>query len=441
MILQISYAFIFLFQYFAIFIYFENTLASRKKTLLHNALFAIAWMVQFGISFLHVPILNMAAFVILVGLIAHLCYGAKIKVCVFHVCMLTVYMLGTEIFIVYFTSLVLNIHIDPYANNIVFLVSQAVLSKLLFFMVAYFASKIRKKHESDLESIPILLALSVVPLSSIIFLHILVYWAISSQVSNVTTTWLIIGTALLLLSNIIVFFIYEMTRRTHIRFTLLQLEKQREEISTEYYELLLEKHESYKILIHDIKRHLHAIQKMAAEAEQPDIQQYTTALCGEFDLNSVITYSGSKYVDVIINRYAFDCKMLDISLETDVRGVSMDFMSDMDITALLDNLLENAIEAAVQSRKKQIYLTFYEQNDNFIVIKTQNSCDQKPLEKNGDILSTKLDGQTHGIGLKSIHRIVAKYNGNVEWQYYANTSNFEMIIVLNKAHGKPIGKL
>lgn len=438
MINYASYALIFLFETFVLFFYFENALASRKKTLAYNALFAVAWAVQFGVSFLHVPTLNMAAFAVMTFLIAFLCYGAKIRACIFHVGMLTLFMLGTELLSVYLSSLTIKTPLDPYEISAVFAVMQAVLSKLLFFIAAYLAAKFRRKHEGDLESVPILLALSIVPFSSVVFLHVLIYWAISNPINQATTIWFSVGTALLLLTNAVVFLVYELTRRTHIQFTQLQLEKQKEKISAEYYELLLRKHESYKILVHDIKRHLQAMQEMAAESGQEEIQQYTAALCGEFGLNDVITYSGNKYVDVIINRYALDCKTLGIALETDVRGVSFDFMDDMDITALLDNLLENAVEAAVQANEKQISLAFYEQNDNFVVIKTQNSCAQAPREKNGKLLSTKNDGQAHGIGLESIRRIAAKHKGNVKWRYYAEVAVFEMVIVMNKRHGKAL---
>jgi len=345
-------------------------------------------------------------------------------------------MLGTEIFAIYFSTSIMLIPLDPHENGVVVHIIQAMLSKLLYFSVAYFATKIRKKHEGDLESIPILLSLSLVPFSSIVFMYILIHWAVSNPLDKTTTIWFNIGTVLLLLSNSIVFLIYELTRRTHIQFTQLQLEKQKEKISAEYYELLLKKHADHKILIHDIKRHLQAIQEMAAGAGQHEILQYTAALCGEFGLSDVITYSGNKYADVIIARYVNDCITKGISLETDARGTSLDFMEDMDITALLDNLLENAVEAVAQARHKQISLSFYEQNDNYVVIKTKNSCAQAPRVKNGKILSTKKDGQAHGIGLKSILRIAAKYNGNVEWRYYDETASFEMIIVVNKSYSE-----
>ena len=436
MINFVSYAFIFLFEVFVIYMYFENVLASQKKGFTYYALFAVSWAVQFGISFIHLPILNLIAFAVTTLLIAFLCYGAKVRSCVFHISMLTLFMLGMELCSIYFSTLIMKIPLDPHENGVVVHIIQAVLSKLLFFIVAYFAAKIQKKQAGDLESMPILLSLSLVPFSSIVFLYILLRWAVSNPSDQATTIWLSVGTVLLMLSNSIVFFVYELTRRTHIKFTQLQLEKQREKISAEYYELLLAKHESHKILIHDIKRHLQAIQKMATETGRQEIQQYTSALCGEFELNDVITYSGNRYVDVIINRYALDCKTQGITFETDVRGVSLDFMYDIDITALLDNLLENAVEAVALAKEKQISLSFYEQNDSYVVIKLHNGCDQAPRIKNGKILSTKKDSQAHGIGIKSIRRIVDKYNGNVEWRYYEETAAFEMVIVMNKSYGK-----
>jgi sensor histidine kinase regulating citrate/malate metabolism len=239
-----------------------------------------------------------------------------------------------------------------------------------------------------------------------------------------------IGTISLLLSNIIVFFVYELTRRTQAKFTQIQLEQQRERISTEYYELLLEKQENQKILVHDIKRHLQHIQNIAQQAE---VQQYTAMLCGEFGLSDVIAYSGNKYVDVIINRYAQSCKSKGIDLEADMQGVSLDFMSDMDITALFDNLLENAFEAASKTDNGYVRLFFCRENENYVVINTQNSCAHVPIVKGGRILSSKRSGQTHGIGLKSIYRIANKYNGSVEWQYCDERKTFDVVVVLERA--------
>ena len=426
---EVSYAFIVLFQTFIIYIYFENALTPKKKTARFLLSFLAVWGITLGLSFLELPALNLIIFVVTTVFIACFNYRIKIRSGIFHAIILTLFMMGTEFLILIVSIPYLNISFDDHR----YLIGQAVVSKLLFFATIYFTIKIRKnKREEDLESLFVLLSLSVAPISSIVFL-MFVYNALSYQEDHFVTVGLSIGAILLMLSNMVVFFVYELTRQTHIKFTQLRLEQQRERISTEYYELLLEKHENHKILIHDINRHLCAIQTMANTATPAEIEQYATALCGEFDVNEIITYNGNKYVDVIINRYAQSCKSKGIEFQTEVQGISLDFMGDMDITALMDNLLENAMEAVLKADEKHICLSFHKENENFVVVNTQNSCNHEPRVCNGKILSSKKDKQAHGIGIKSIRRIAAKYNGNADWRYCNETAVFEMVVVLDSS--------
>lgn len=430
MVSTISYAFIYLFQAFVLYIYFDNAFASKKKAKTYVLLFFAVWATQYGAHFLWMPFLNLTVFIFTVFLFAYLGYNTKIRSSIFHAFILATFMLVTELVIFYVSLLFLDVAFNAHR----YLIAQAALSKLLFFVIAYLASKIRKKHEKDLESVSILLALSFAPLSSIFFL-VFIYGALAYQENYTITIGLSVGTVLLLFSNMIVFFVYELTRRIHVRLAQLQLEQQRKKISTEYYELLLERQEDHRILAHDINRHLQAIQLMAAQAQRPEIEQYAASVSSEFGLCKVITYSGNKFVDVIVNRYARDCKAKGVEFEVDVRGVSLDFMSDMDITALLDNLLENALEAAARAKEKNIFLSFHEQNKSYVVIKIQNDCARAPCVEHGKIVSLKKDEHAHGIGLKSIRRIAAKYNGAVKWQHHAETATFEMAVVLEKDLG------
>lgn len=51
-------------------------------------------------------------------------------------------------------------------------------------------------------------------------------------------------------------------------------------------------------------------------------------------------------VNSIVNRYKSVCDRLGVKMNIDIRSADFSFMSEPDITALLDNLLENAVEAA-----------------------------------------------------------------------------------------------
>ena len=62
-------------------------------------------------------------------------------------------------------------------------------------------------------------------------------------------------------------------------------------------------------------------------------------------------------VNSIVNRYKSFCDKFGVKMNIDIRSADFSFMSEPDITALLDNLLENAVEAATKYRER-IYRFF-----------------------------------------------------------------------------------
>lgn len=105
-------------------------------------------------------------------------------------------------------------------------------------------------------------------------------------------------------------------------------------------------------------------------------------------------------------------------------------MSTPDITALFDNLLENAFEAAVLSEEKQIDFSVYIRNRNFQIIRLVNSCSYKPEIIEGKLRSKK-KAPLHGIGTKSIKRVVRKYDGEVDMNFNERNYTFECVVMLH----------
>ena len=100
------------------------------------------------------------------------------------------------------------------------------------------------------------------------------------------------------------------------------------------------------------------------------------------------------------------------------------------ITALFENLLSNALEAASLSQDRYIELSIVRNMEqNTLTISVINSCDQKPdTEKDGTYKTAKKKAGFHGIGLKSINRVVKKYNGIASTWYNSATARFYHVI-------------
>ena len=96
-------------------------------------------------------------------------------------------------------------------------------------------------------------------------------------------------------------------------------------------------------------------------------------------------------------------------------GTLLDFMAEMDISALFGNVLDNAIESVEKlddKEKRLIHLSVAKQK-NFLRIRSENYTEEKITFKNGMPVTTKKDKRFHGFGMKSIQSTVRKYGGSV----------------------------
>ena len=82
--------------------------------------------------------------------------------------------------------------------------------------------------------------------------------------------WMVaMGAVFLLISNLLVFGIYQYNQTKNIEFTDMQLLLQKEANAAEYYGMLLSQSENQNILIHDIKKHLQSIDMLNDKKEAP----------------------------------------------------------------------------------------------------------------------------------------------------------------------------
>ena len=90
-----------------------------------------------------------------------------------------------------------------------------------------------------------------------------------------------------------------------------------------------------------------------------------------------------------------------------LRGVSLDFLSEMDTTTIFANLLDNALEAAGGTKDFKLQIEG-EQIQDFCVIKLSNTTGGTYVPG----LSEKAGHE--GIGLENVQNAVEKYHGTLQ---------------------------
>lgn len=169
--------------------------------------------------------------------------------------------------------------------------------------------------------------------------------------------------------------------------------------------------------------------------DDPQIGDYVKRLSEQLSDYTHSCHSGNKLLDVMLHKYAIDCEMRGVCFEYDVKVCNLSQLDDIDLVAILGNLLDNAVTAAEKSERKRISLNTVHRNSYSVLI-VSNSCDVPPKQSGARLVSTKTDGSIHGFGMKSVAKTIRKYQGDYEWEYDAERNIFTVTVMV--ADGIPV---
>ena len=242
-----------------------------------------------------------------------------------------------------------------------------------------------------------------------------------------------ISALLLLAINIFLAWFHTSIQEKNQQFLELQLLQQKEYDAALYFEELHKHDEKQKILIHDIRKHLLSIADLNKKQETDKIASYINQIIQSSDLQDSVRVCDNNLLNTILFRAKQQCKESDISFIIDIRSKCIDFLPEYDITALFSNLLDNALDAAKDIPGSFIELNITPHNNNGFMITMINSCHKNPFLKGShQLISTKKNKWRHGYGMKSIQRIIEKYDGNSRLYFDENSFTFHTIIILKQ---------
>lgn len=318
-----------------------------------------------------------------------------------------------------------------YFRNLVILLT---FSKTIYLLVLYFLSHFfKEKQEKRQHYNKTTFILTFVPAASMCINFTLIGICLNTDLSLFVDWMISISAVLVLCINLFIFAMNNYTQRKNIEFTEMQLLLQKEYDASQYYKMLLEQNENHNIIIHDIKKHLHSIAALNQRGESEQIDAYIQRITEFSDLKTSVRVCDNDLLNAILCRYMKQCRESDISFRTDIRSGTADFIDTEDLTALFCNLLDNAVDSAMKMTNSFIELHMSnKRNTTLTLITMTNSCRRNPFSPNSKrLVSNKSNPFRHGFGMKSIERVIAKYQGNMEIYYDEETLTFHTIITLN----------
>lgn len=408
---------------FIIMLYFANsTLQPKKNYYISSAMCFVGYLIVFAFSLFNQLFVNVGVFIVINLLIFNLGYRINFKTSIFQTIMLLVFMFLGEIIVAFTMKMGLDkksfLEVTPQQSMII-----TVAGKLIYFLSVFFMKRVDRKKVISSEKSSLLLA--VVPIMTFVCLIMVYPLNIDKRIFSSVC---IIAITL----NVVTFSINEFMLAKNRRIRILEDENYKNCIELEEYKMLNEKYEHSRIMNHDFREHLNVLKTLISEDIQK-AQEYVGKIEKECEDSKIEKYSDNNILNILLIRKKKECEENGIKLNITSTNPKLDFIDGMDTVAIFSNLINNAIEACSDSARKDIFIDLYTVNNAFSVIKVENYADKEPIVVEGMLRSGKDDGNSHGIGIKSINNSLSKYDGKMSWSYDKAKGMFRTVISINNS--------
>ena len=199
----------------------------------------------------------------------------------------------------------------------------------------------------------------------------------------------------------------------------LELVTQQSTLQLNAYNKLNEKYIASRRVIHDARKHIASLEGLINANKADEAEKYKDLLNNELNKLMPRFECESSILTVVINNKLEAADNMKVDFRVDAEYTQMDFISNLDITAIISNLLDNAFEACAElpENKRHVWLSITRRN-HFIFIYVENTFAKVEQDvKKITFRSTKKGHQ--GIGMSNISSACAKYKGN----FNAHTEN------------------
>lgn len=229
------------------------------------------------------------------------------------------------------------------------------------------------------------------------------------------------------------------------RYEHLQQERQKHFVEEQQMKLLKQRLEeaerfygSLRKVRHEMRNHMTSIRGLAAGGNYQAAEQYMDKLEDTMGTLDYRFATGNPVTDVVINDKYRKAAALGIDFQVNFYYRPEDTIPVFDLGILLNNLLDNALEACerlTDEQQRRICLSL-KRKQQFLLLEVENTFDGAVKWEEGSELPatgkrSESSGQTeHGIGLKNVKEIAERCLGSMDIRISENT--FKVMVMLQQ---------
>ena len=170
---------------------------------------------------------------------------------------------------------------------------------------------------------------------------------------------------------------------------------------------------SISLLRHDMRHFLANISTFIDQNEMEKAKDYISEIIDTVEKSTIHKYCKNVFVNMILSSHENSIKENQIDFTYSIQIPEVLPFSDVDLTSILSNAFENAIQSVLPLKEEQRKIILnMKMNEDKLLISLKNTYDEVPEIIDGMPVHSK---EGHGFGTKSIRYISEKMNGNCQF--------------------------
>jgi hypothetical protein len=381
-------------------------LESKKKYFLFRVLCVIG--LTFGqscVSLLQIPILNTISFLLLVVLATLICVKCKTALVFVYDLLIVIISFVSDIIGTLCLSTISQHTISNIMQQANYVFATHILTCVFSFILCNITFSLLKKKQASTKWYETIfygmLGIGEAATTDYIASHV--------QQSS-TGTFLIfflIGCFILDVYIVFVFYRLAIVRDTEKENALL---RQQADMQMTVYKDLQSRYDYSMKIVHDAKKHVAALEGLIQSDHMQEAERFRTELYQQLNKMYPTFHHENQLLAVIVNHALQKAEKKNIQLKLQIENTDLSFISDMDLTTIVSNILDNALEAVDELPKENRKVLFIiEEKMGCILFHSENAYAKLNKTASKKYVSTK-EGHM-GVGLVNIESSVKQYDG------------------------------
>ncbi len=308
--------------------------------------------------------------------------------------------------------------LEVFYSNFTLRVIICIITKLINIAVLVLIHKTFKKVGLNLEKrIWILFNIVMLVFLLVTVMYMTIYPS-TSQDSQSALLYMIVSISFLAMSIIVIYFFTSICTSFKQREKLYLLQASYDSIEEK---LSVQQQNSDKLqkIRHDMRNHLINTKMLLENNDIENANSLLNDIIGQTDnINiSISQTTGDNIIDTIIAYKATVCENKSIDFKYELAILPKNKIDYADISSVISNLIDNAIEATEKTNYPYINLKISTHGSYIdVFVKNTYTGNINTDEKGRSLITNKIDADFHGYGTQIIKEIAEKYDGNYSWK-------------------------